>query len=140
MYKLLSAVTGILIAVMVAFNGILASHMGNYTSTVIIHITGLICISLVLIGSRQKFKPDRSIKSYLYSAGAIGVFTVLFNNFSFNRLGASLTLAIGLLGQSVTSIVVDHFGLLGAKVVRLNRKKILGLVIICSGIVIMMLY
>lgn len=140
MYKLLSAATGVLIAVMVALNGLLASYMGNYTSTVIIHTTGLICISLLLLGSGQRFRRDGGIKWYLYSAGAIGVFTVLFNNVGFVRLGASLTLAIGLLGQSVTSIILDHFGLLGAKVVRLNRKKILGIIVICAGITVMMVY
>lgn len=140
MYKLLSGLTGILIAVMIAFNGILSQHMGNYTSTVIIHIIGLICIVFVLAASKAKFKLDKDIAIYLYSAGAIGVFTVLFNSISFNHLGASLTLAIGLLGQSITSIIVDHFGLLGAKVVRLNKKKIIGLAIVSLGIIIMILY
>lgn len=140
MYKLLSGLTGILIAVMVAINGVLSQHIGNYTSTVIIHITGLICISFALIISKENFKLDKNISLYLYSAGAIGVFTVLFNNISFNNLGASLSLSLGLLGQSIASIIIDQYGLLGAKAVKFNRKKLTGLIIVTIGIIVMIIY
>lgn len=140
MYKLLSGLIGILITVMLAFNGVLAKNTGNYSSIVIIHLVGLICISFILLIRKIKLRFQNDIPIFLYSAGAIGVFTVLLNNLSFNSIGASLTLALGLLGQSLTSIVIDHYGLLGAKVCAFKKQKLFGLIIIALGIVIMTLY
>lgn len=140
MYKLFSGLIGVLITIMLALNGTLSKNTNNYLSTVIIHLVGLICISCILSIKRIKFKLHKNIPIYLYSAGAIGVFTVLLNNLSFNYIGASLTLALGLLGQSVTSIVIDHYGLLGSEINKFKKQKLLGLIIIALGIVIMTLY
>ena len=140
MYKLYSGLIGVLISVMIAFNGILSNNIGNYPSVIVIHIIGLIGISFILIINKVKLNFGKNIPIYLYSAGAIGVFTVLFNNLSFNTLGVSLTLALGLLGQSVASVVIDHYGLLGMKVIKFKKEKMLGFIIISLGIMTMTLY
>lgn len=140
MNNLISASIGALIAIMLMINGTLSSFLGNYSSTVIIHIVGLIAVILVALVKKQIFIRDKSIPFYLYSAGAIGVFTVLFNNLTFNSLGASLTIALGLLGQSIASIVIDHFGLIGMKVVKYQKRKLIGLVLIILGIAVMAIF
>lgn len=140
MYKVSSGFIGILITVMIFFNGVLSNTAGNYLAIVIIHLVGLLCLSLVLIINKIKLKRQEGIPLFLYSAGAIGVFTVLFNNISFNCLGASLTLAFGLLGQSIASIGIDHFGLFGTKVIKFKKEKFIGLALISLGIVIMTIY
>lgn len=140
MYKLLSALAGVLVAIMIAFNGILSNNIGNNSATVVIHLVGLVGVSFILIVSRKKINVINGIPLYLYSAGAIGVFTVIFTNISFNSLGASLTCALSLLGQSIASIALDHYGLLGMKVVKFKKEKFLGLLLISLGIVIMTLY
>lgn len=140
MNNLISAFIGGLIALALMINGVLSDAAGNYTATVIIHTVGLISVILVLLINKSKFKLTKDIPLYLYSAGAIGVFTVLFNNISFIKLGASLPIALGLLGQSITSIIIDHFGLLEMKVVKFNRKKIFGLILITLGIAVMTIY
>ena len=86
-------IAGALIAIMTSFNGILSTYTGNYTSSVLIHFVGLIGIILVLIINKSKLIYDKNISIFLYSAGVIGVFTVLFSNFTFVPLGASLTMA-----------------------------------------------
>lgn len=140
MNNLLSAFIGALIAVMILFNGALSNAAGNYTSTVIVHITGLVGIILVLLISKSKIKLNKKIPLYLYSAGAVGVFTVLFNNLSFKALGVSLTLALGLLGQSFASMVIDHFGLMGMKAIKFEKKKYIGLAFIILGIIVMTVF
>lgn len=140
MNNLVSAFIGVLIAVMIMINGTLSNALGNYTSTIIIHIIGLIPIILVLLASRKKLIINKDVPFYLYSAGAIGVFPILFNNLTFSALGVSLTLALGLLGQSLASIIIDHFGLLGMKVIKYQKKKLIGLVFIISGIAVMAVF
>ncbi|MEI4621639.1 DMT family transporter [Bacillus pfraonensis] len=140
MYNLLSIIIGALIAIMISLNGILSEITGNYMSSVLIHIVGLFAIVIVLLASKSKLRMQKGIPLYLYSAGAIGVFTVLFSNISFTALGVSITIALSSLGQSVSSIIIDHFGLLGMKVVKFEKKKIFGLLLISSGIVVMTIF
>ena len=140
MYNLLSIFIGALIGIMVYFNGILSIYLGNYTSSVIVHLVGLIGIIIVLICTKSKLKFDRKLPLFLYSAGVIGVFTVLFSNIGFMSVGASLTIALSLLGQTISAIIIDHYGLLGVNAIKFNKKKLIGLSIITIGIIIMTIY
>lgn len=137
MNNIVSAFLGALIAIMIMFNGTLSDTVGNYASSVIIHMIGLFSIIVVLFITKSKIKIVKGIPFYLYSAGAIGVFTVLFNNLTFIKLGVSITLALGLLGQSLSSIIIDHFGLFGMKVIKFEKKKCIGLLFIILGIFVM---
>ena len=140
MNKLISAFIGALISLMIMINGSLSAAVGNYKSSIIIHIVGLISIILVLLVSKEKLIIKKGLPLYLYSAGAIGVFTVLFNNLSFQALGVSLTLALGLLGESLASILIDHYGLLGMKSIKYHSKKFIGLIFIILGIAVMAVF
>ncbi len=138
MYKMMAALDGVLIALMVVFNGLLASRTGNSQSLIIIHVVGLLGTTLLLIGSRNRLKSIKGIPLYLFIAGALGIFNVLFNNISFLKLGATLTLCLNLLGQLIASMIIDHFGLLGQQVNKINSTKLLGISIMILGILSMM--
>lgn len=140
MYNLLSMLTGAIIAIMISINGGLADATGLYFSSVIIHAVGLITIIVVLLIMKSKIVIKDKIPWYYYSAGAIGILTVLFNNMSVAPLGVSLTLALGLLGQSFASILVDTFGMFGMSKITFNSKKVIGLIIILIGIATMILW
>jgi transporter family-2 protein len=139
MYQMMAALDGILIGLMVVFNGLLASKTGNSQSLIIIHGVGLLGTIILLIGSRTHLKSIKGLPSYLFIAGALGIFSVLFNNTSFIKLGATLTLCLNLLGQLLASMIIDQFGLLGQQINKINSIKLLGVAIMISGIVAMML-
>jgi len=136
----ISVFIGALISVMLVFNGTLSNAVGNYSSTVIIHIIGLITIIIVLLATKSKLKVEKNIPILWYSAGAVGVFTVLFSNISFIALGASLSISLGLLGQAISSIIIDNYGLFGMKKIKLNGKKFIGLSIMIVGIIVMTIF
>ncbi len=140
MNYLISLIIGAITSVMILQNGKLSDTYGNFASSIIIHIVGLLTIIPVLVLSKSKFKLKAGIPLYLYGAGFIGVATVLFTNLSFAALGVSLTQALGLLGQTVASIIIDHFGLMGMKPVKFKSKKSIGLFLISFGILIMAIY
>ncbi|WZL71996.1 DMT family transporter [Clostridiaceae bacterium 35-E11] len=139
MYKVLAAFDGVLIALMVAFNGLLASHIGNKQSLIVIHFVGLLLTIILLLGSRTKLQNLNGLPPYLFIAGALGIFNVLFNNLSFSALGATLTLSLNLIGQLIASMLIDHFGLLGLVLNRINRPKLIGVTIMVLGIISMMI-
>ena len=135
----ISIFTGVILAIMISLNGKVGNVAGNYASSVIIHFVGLIGILIVLIATKSKFKNLKGIPFYMFTGGLIGILTVLFTNIGFMGLGVSLTVSLSLLGQLVTSLVIDHFGYFDMPVVKFDKKKILGLVIIIAGIYVMTL-
>ncbi|AMJ40906.1 DMT family transporter [Anaerotignum propionicum] len=139
MYKFMATLDGVLIGLMVVLNGILASKTGNTQSLVIIHGVGFLGSIVLLIGSRTRLKSIKGLPYYLFTAGALGIFTVLFNNISFLKLGATLTLCLNLLGQLFASMIIDHFGLLGQQINKVNFLKLLGVAIMTLGIIAMIL-
>lgn len=140
MYKASAVFIGILIAVMVSFNGVLANYTDQYISILIIHIVGLISVITILLLKKQKLKLHQNIPIYLFSGGLIGVLMVFINNICFNFLGASLTLSLGIFGQLILACFIDHYGLFGMAVYKFNKKKIIGFLIVLSGLVTMIIY
>ncbi len=137
---IISILIGAMVSLMSMFNGTLSNTYGNYTSSIIIHVVGLLLVITIMLIKKAKVSIKKNIPIYLFSAGAVGVFTVVFTNISFVKLGALLTMAIGLLGQSLISIIVDHFGILGMKENKFKQKKLIGLSIIIMGIFVMISY
>ncbi|MCU9812009.1 DMT family transporter [Paraclostridium sp. AKS81] len=123
MNYLISILTGVVLSIMVVLNGDLGNATGNYISSVIIHFVGLIGIIILLVVTKSKIKNLKGIPFYMFSGGLIGILTVLFTNISFTNLGVSLTVSLALLGQLVTSIVIDHFGYFDLEVNKFEKKK-----------------
>ncbi|MBU3128214.1 DMT family transporter [Clostridium tagluense] len=140
MYKVSAVLIGILIAIMVTFNGVLANYTDQYRAILIIHIVGLIAVIIILLLKKEKLNLKKNIPFYLFSGGLIGVFVVFLNNLCFNSLGASLTLSLGIFGQLVLACFIDHYGLFGLNIYKFNKKKIIGFLIILSGLVTMIKY
>ena len=135
----ISIFTGIVLAIMISLNGGWGNISGNYASSVIIHFVGLIGIIFVLIFTKSKIKNLKGIPFYMFTGGLIGILTVLFTNIGFSGLGVSLTVSLSLLGQLITSLIIDHFGYFNMPVIEFDKKKILGLIIIIAGIYVMTL-
>lgn len=137
MYNFLSLLIGILIAIMIVFNGDLSTGLDTYSSLVIIHLIGFASVLAIVLYKKIRISFRNKLPLYLYIAGAISVFTVMFNNLSYPILGVSLPVALGLLGQLLTSLAFDHYGFLGMPKITFNRKKFIGLLIIIVGILVM---
>ena len=136
MFYFLSLLAGLLITGLIASNGGLSEHYGIYTASVIIHIVGLIAMTVTLLIRRES--PFAHTAAWiLYIGGGIGVLTTLFNNFAFGFITVSALLALNLLGQSVTGLLVDQFGLMGMAKHPFHLRKLAGLALVVAGIVVM---
>lgn len=136
---ILAILVGTIVTIMNVFNGQLSNQVGVYLSTVIIHLVGLFTLIIIMIIKKQKISFQNHIPLILYTGGMIGVFTVLFNVMSISTIGAALVTALGLLGQMLTSLVLEYKGWLGAKKRTLTFQKVISLVIVMIGIGVMIL-
>jgi len=137
MYYLLAIVCGMFIASMIAINGNLTSWCGVYVATVLIHLIGLVPLSIVIKVKHVKLRTSKEIPFYYFLGGAIGVGTTAFNNIAFGTISISAILALGLLGQSTTSFLIDQFGWFGMERRPFNKKKIIGLIFVLFGILLL---
>ncbi len=140
MTEFLSILSGVLISVMLLFNGQLSGAYGNAFATVLIHIIGLVAISMWLLIKKQSLSHTLREPKHLYLGGIIGVVTVLLTNVTFIHLGLSLTLVLSLLGQIVAALVIDGMGLLGAKKARFEKKKLIGVALVAAGAGLMLMF
>jgi transporter family-2 protein len=121
---------------MVAFNGGLTEQYGVHSATVIIHVAGLLFITIMTVCKREHPFSGR-YAWFLYLGGAIGVMTTAFNNLAFTRISVSSILALGLFGQSITGLLVDKYGWLNMPKHVFQKRKIIGLMFILCGIIAM---
>jgi transporter family-2 protein len=113
-------------------NGGLAGQYGLYSATVLIHIFGLLFISILLSIKREK-PFSKKYPWTFYLGGAWGVLIILFASYAFGRISVSAILALGLLGQSVAGLIIDQFGILGMTKHPFKKHKIGGLLLILIG-------
>ena len=124
----LATLCGIIVTTMNVFNGQLSDYTGVYLSTVIIHLVGLVTFLIIMKIKNKKVCFEKQIPLYMYCGGCIGVLTVIFNVFAIGKIGASLMTALGLLGQMMTSLLLENKGWLSTSIRKLNKGKIIGLV------------
>ncbi len=137
-YVPLAMMNGSLIAIMVLFNTILGNAVGVIFSIFVIQSTGLL-LTLIITTVKRSPKGTRA-PYYLRIGGILGIPVVLLNILCFLNIGASLTLACVVLGQSLASLTADLTGFLGVKTYPFEKEKILGFTISFAGIIIMASY
>lgn len=136
MYYGLALFVGIVITIMNAINSRFAAGVGSLASTLVIHVVGLLAVSIVCLVSRERTGPGR-IPFYYYLGGVVGVGTVFSCNYAFAALGASLAVALALLGQALFSLFADATGFLGRKRYPLSARSVPGIALVAAGCAVM---
>lgn len=137
MYKNLALINGVILAIMIFLNGMLANITGPYMSTLIFHILGFILIIIISIIKKNRLSNLKKLPLVFFLPGILSVVTILLNNISIPKIGLTLTIGITLFGQLVMSSLVEHFGLFGMPVNKFKKEKILVFSIISLGIIVM---
>ena len=71
---------------------------------------------------------------YLWLGGLLGAIYVSCVIFINQQQGVALTFALAIAGQIFISLLIDHFGLLGAYVRPMSMSKIVGALLIIGGL------
>jgi transporter family-2 protein len=135
LYGAIAPLVGALITGMCVLNGRFAALAGNLVATLVIHASGLVAVSVLLLFTREAAKPGR-LPVYYYLGGMVGVGTVFSANYAFGALGASLAVALALLGQTLFSLVLDAVGLLGRTRFPPSVRHIPGIALALVGVVV----
>lgn len=137
MYKNLAFLNGIVLAIMIFLNGMLANIIGPYMSTLVFHVFGFVLIITVSIIMKNRLSNLKRVPLLLFLPGILSVITIFLNNISIPKIGLTLAIGMTLFGQLIMSSFVEHFGLFGMPVNKFKKEKVLGFSIISLGIIVM---
>ncbi|MBM7562680.1 DMT family transporter [Fusibacter tunisiensis] len=128
--------TGLVLSLMVYFNGQLSAVTSTYISNIVYHGIGFLFFGIMVFVFRKQ-TPKVAYKWVFLIPGVMGSLTIILNNYVMSQIGVTLMVAFTLLGQVVTSLIIDHFGLLGKDASKTHTKQWLGVAIMSVGLWIM---
>lgn len=140
-YLVVALATGAAIAVQALANSRLRVALGTPVWAAIAQfIVGLAALAVIAIVTRQP-SPDTGglwrMPWWGWLGGAIGALFIVVSIVLTPRLGTALTLATITVGQMIAALALDHYGWLGAPVVRLSLPRAIGAACLLAGIALM---
>jgi transporter family-2 protein len=106
------------------------------------HVTGSILAIIVLLCLRPtKAKQAAKIPWWAYLGGISGAVTVILTSATMSTaLAISGTIALGLAGQMMFSLIADKWGMLGLPQRNPTRRDLLALALILAGSVVLVFF
>lgn len=138
MFEFLTMLAGMLIAVTVMQNGQLAALYGQYTGATMVHAVGLVAMLLCLWAKRKTLPQKQKVSAWMYLGGVIGVGTLVLTSTAFGGVSVTAIAALGLLGQTLTSLLMDQYGLMGVEKHPFQLARLAPLLAVVAGVCVML--
>ncbi|HBU9552409.1 TPA: DMT family transporter [Staphylococcus aureus] len=146
-WLLLGFTFGFFPSIQTTINSLLASHTHSpaFASLVSFTIGSITLLILTAIFNRSlKLKTSHlkfgKLKPIYFTGGILGMAFVTSNIILMPHLGAALTTLIGMFGQILMGILIDHFALFGSPKIAMTSRKTIGLLCILTGIIFLRLF
>lgn len=137
-FTALALVAGVAVPIMAALNAQLGGKMGSpFAAAAVLCAVALVTLVALTLASGATLATLRWPAPTLgYGAGLL--FTVYIASITWlaPRIGVGNAVFLVLLGQLVTSALIDHFALFGAHKVEISPRRLLGLAIMAVGIIL----
>lgn len=135
-YAVIMLLAGIGIPVLAALNAALGTRIGSpaAAATVLFSIAFLTCALVMLLTGPQALAKVTLAPRHLLLAGVLIAFYVLSITFVAPTFGVGNAVFFVLLGQLISTAMIDHFGLFGARVTPMDASRILGIALMTAGV------
>jgi transporter family-2 protein len=131
---------GIAMTFQTAINAQLREHLYSPLQAALLSfcIGTLVLAVLVLLQpvSKPNLQDFSSIPWYLWLGGCLGVYAISISIYTAPKLGFLTFSGLVIFGQILTSMIFDHFGLLGTDKTPVNWQRLLGGVVIFIGVLL----
>lgn len=94
-----------------------------------------ICIGLVSFDS-EAFSRVKDVPLWLLTAGMMGAALVFGIAWAMPKIGAGAAFMLMIAGQVLTGLVISHFGAFGSPVEPISLMKIVGALLLISGVAV----
>lgn len=101
-------------------------------------LVGVSAIILYIILTKQhaSWVGLKTAPAYIWFGGILGAFFVTATILAFPRIGPALTFGLVVAGQVIIGVLLDHFNILVVQQHSINIWRIIGIVLIISGVII----
>ncbi|EOT44474.1 DMT family transporter [Enterococcus columbae] len=139
LWQLVGIGAGMLMSSQVAINGYLGHQIGSSVHAAFISFfvgTILVCLAVCFERSWLNIRQVKftNIPPWLWLAGMLGAGYVFCNAFLAPKIGTGAIVTLALVGQILSSMTIDQFGLLGAIQKKIKAIQLLGLAILFIGV------
>lgn len=141
-WQFLGNIAGAALAIQPAMNSKLAEGAGSSLVASLISFASGTALLLLLCIFLKDHRPcigrifTERRPFWTWSGGWIGVFIVVGQTLLVKHVGVGLLTILNIFGMLACSVLIDHFGLLGAERRPINAKKGFGLVMVAAGIIL----
>jgi bacterial/archaeal transporter family-2 protein len=137
---LLAFAAGVVLIVQVGVNTTLRDALGApAVAALVSFLIGSIALVAFILLSRTTWPPREQWGAtpwWAWFGGILGAFYVVSTIIAGPRLGAAALLALIVLGQLATSLLVDHFGWLGFPQHSITPLRLLGALLLFGGMLL----
>jgi transporter family-2 protein len=140
LYYLLAFGAGLLLVLQVGMNTTLRGVLDSPLAAALISfLVGTLALALYMLVTRTSL-PARAqlaaVPGWAWYGGVFGAFYVATSVIVGPRLGAATLLALIVLGQLLTSLLVDHFGWVGFPQHPVSFLRLTGAVLLFAGVLL----
>lgn len=133
---LIAAFSGVAMAVQGSINSALGKVIGLWESTFVVHLVGLLLVSLLLFICKLGDGCLTDIQKapwYSYLGGILGVLIIYSVVLSIPKVGVAPATTAIILGQVFTAGLIDHLGLFGMNKIPFSLYNVLGTLLMAGG-------
>ncbi|MGD0611332.1 MAG: DMT family transporter [Anaerolineales bacterium] len=131
---LIGLIGGVAVGVQSVIAGDMGQRVGATASSFIIHMSGMILSGVLLvIRGGEKVQDWHTLPWYMLGAGIFGLILYQTINITLPRLGSTMMIALIIIGQLLTGIIIDHYGLLGVATRHIDLPRVIGVIALLIG-------
>jgi bacterial/archaeal transporter family-2 protein len=139
-FLLFALAAGVLLPVQAGLNAQLRSALGSPIAAAFISfLVGTLALATAALLFRISFPFNRAWAAthpVQWSGGIIGALYVLAAVVLAPKLGAGTLVAAVVAGQMITSLLLDHYGLIGFPIHSLSPLRLMGAALVIAGVVL----
>ncbi len=131
---LIGLIGGVSVGLQTPIANAIGQKVGSASSSLFIHLSGTVFSLIALIIYRgENIQNWRELPWWTYFVGLFGVILYFSINFTIPRIGTTAAISLIIIGQLVTGIVIDHFGLLANTIQPIDGGRVLGILLLVLG-------
>jgi len=131
---------GIALTIQTALNSQLREYLNSpLQSALLSFLVGTILLAILVFFQpveKPSFATFVQLPWYLWLGGFLGVYAISLSIYAAPKLGFLTLSGLIIFGQLITSMILDHFGLLGTEKTPINWQRLLGGVVIFIGVLL----
>lgn len=135
----LAIISGALIAFQAPINTLAGDKLGHTLGGALLSFfVGTVALAVVtLFAARDQidWPAVTSLKPLLYTGGLLGAFYVAVSIWLTPKIGIGAVVSLGVAGQVLAGLTIDHFGLLGLAAREVTSGRVIGALLVLVGAV-----